>query len=645
MRLKKGFVAPLIVMFLLASCENKQLSVEQRTFNILQNWDKVGMKNHLNAGSNVGPLNWFTVESLVQYVRSTDEIVYCLAESIEHKADHTSIIHIRPEAKWHNGDDYVADDLVAYYYINQTEVTNYMMAIEALDSKTVKVTWKEQMEPNDNVKTLLFANDRSGSIKYDIFKKYVDRVKEVLFRGKMAPADYTGWAPYGRIASAQDTTDYGNNYAELKSEVNPDWFVGTGPYRIKAQSETEMILEKFPDYWAVDNLKFDFIKATNSMSDLNQIYSMLQMGTIDYQDGLAPIDTLNTIINTNPQMSHYKMFDPGAIGLVFNTEAKKPYGPNGSKVKIWTDEVREAFEYILDREEIKNSGNPYAETSYHSMMSMAPSEAKVYMSKENFDRLPVYSHDENKAAELLRKAGWEKKNDNYWYLNGNKIQLIMNYDGSHPGQSGAAIATQAALEKFGIECVLKRSSDFNSWLGLASSAAFAGDMSMCWTDLNMSFSFPKGSFTYCYTDISSKVMQLPKFEADDPDLPSKEYVGKFKLKFPHANGQGEFYVSDVLNGFYCLKDEELTARVDDLVLGLANMNYGVQIYQNVTGSFFNIGKVGGLPKQELLAQNRNMTYVPSRETDVEDFYRFGRLNFHYAYAAPFILGDLYPNAK
>jgi len=219
--------------------------------------------------------------------------------------------------------------------------------------------------------------------------------------------------------------------------------------------------------------------------------------------------------------------------------------------------------------------------------------------------------------------------------------LNLNYDGSHPGMSNVAVAVQAALTSFGIECILKKSADFNSWFGTASSTAWAHDFSIAWTDLNMSFSFPTGSFIYAYTDITSKVLHLPTFASDDPMTTVIE-TNKIDLTLNKADGSGTFRVIDVLDGMYCLSDENLTKVVDDLVLGMSQKNYGVQFYQNVTGSFINVGKVGGVPLQDRLAESHNVTYVPALADDPDNFYAVARLNFHFAYAVPFVYGDLYP---
>ncbi|MCK7485920.1 MAG: ABC transporter substrate-binding protein [Bacillus subtilis] len=115
-----------------------------------------------------------------------------LAESVVHNDDGTTLIHLRPEARWHNGDDYVAQDVVAYYYINQLEATNYTSAIEVVDDKTMKITWKPSLEPNDNVESLILAVDPVGSVKYDVFQTWVDAIMEIMEAAPAIPEGYTG---------------------------------------------------------------------------------------------------------------------------------------------------------------------------------------------------------------------------------------------------------------------------------------------------------------------------------------------------------------------------------------------------------------------------------------------------------------------
>lgn len=72
---------------------------------------------------------------------------------------------------------------------------------------------------------------------------------------------------------------------------------------------------------------------------------------------------------------------------------------------------------------------------------------------------------------------------------------------------------------------------------------------------------------------------------------------------------------------------------------MARKLYGVQFFQNVTGAFWNIGKIGGLPQQELVEQNRNYTYVPSSGQDFDDW---AKINILYSFGTAITDGTLYP---
>ena len=138
----------------------------------------------------------------------------------------------------------------------------------------------------------------------------------------------------------------------------------------------------------LDDIGFDIIKLYSS-NDLNQTYSLITNGYVSYYDGFIQQDTLESMIASNSDLINLKMYDPGAIGLNFNLENP-----------IFTLDVRKAFQYIFDREELTLASNPYATTSYYPVIGMAPSEAERYMSAEHFNNLPKYEHNTAKAEEL-----------------------------------------------------------------------------------------------------------------------------------------------------------------------------------------------------------------------------------------------------
>lgn len=596
---------------------------KNKEFRILHNWTKEGIANHYHGGTAVGPLEWFAVEGLMQYIRTADTIYYTNAESIEHNADGTSVIHIRPEAKWQNGDDFLAEDVLAFWTINHTQLTNNISNMEAVDEKTVKLTWKAGREPNEQIKNLLIAQDKVASVQYKEFKEWVDKAAQIRDNCKAAAEDYTGWAPFGKIIDEEAQAELNKNYNEFKSH-NPDWFMATGPYMLDKVTETQMILRKNENYWAADNLGFETIYATNSMADLNQVYNQLAAGEIDYQDGLAPVDTINSILDKNQNMAHYKMADPGTIGLVFNLE--KP---------IWTDEVREAFQYIFDRDEMRKAGNYYGITAWSAMTSMAPTDVEKWVGEEDRAKIKQYQYDTAKAEEMLLAAGWTK-DAGKWCVDGKPLSLTMGYDGSHPGMTGVAEAASSALNNFGIEVKLKKFQDWSTWFAEATKEDSTLDIAVNWVELNMSFSYPGGSFIYMYNDINAHILHIPRVEEGDR-------VGMADLTLNKADGSGTFEVADVYTDLYYIIDEnELKQKVADLVVGLSEKNYGIPFYQNVTGSFMDLSMLSGTPYlDKVMAEGRNITYIPAGGT--EDYDRVAEMNFYFSQAGTLIQGILQPN--
>ncbi|MDI9511406.1 MAG: Nickel-binding periplasmic protein precursor [Tenericutes bacterium ADurb.Bin239] len=635
MRRTPKIVLALAAFLMLTACRTSsipgEINPDDYVFRVNKTWDRTGIRNHYHGGSNIGPIEWLSVEPLVQYVRSTDELHYLLAEEIIHNDDHTSLIKVRQNAKWHTGEDFTAEDVIAFFHINFVSVTNYIAKpLEEVDNKTVKITWKTWMEPNANVKNLLLAETKVGSVQYSTFKSVVDRCQEILRSQERAPEGYNDWAPFGYINSKASETLYMENYNTFRA-MNPKTFVATGPFKVERVTQNQMVLVRNKDYYFADNIKFGTVLGYNT-PDINGIYNLLSTDKIDYQDGLAPEATLNSILTQNPKLTHLKMFDPGAIGLVFNLEKE-----------IWAPKVREAFQYLFNREEMKNAGNKYGITSNFPLVGMAPSEAKAWMKESDYNRIPTYTFDQNRAAQLLNEAGWTKSGGK-WMVGGVPVKLSLGYDGSHPGMSGVAEGVSSTLNTFGIELVLKRAADFGTWFDTAKTQESVYDFVVNWTDLNMSFSYPTGSFNYVLNDINGPIMHLQYFTQEDYEngiIDDERLIGKPKLTLPKADGSGEtFRISEYLPTMYSLTEEELHARLADMVLGLASQNFGLSFYQNVTGSFLNKDLIATLPLQEHIAQNRNVTYVP--EVGSDDFYAVARTNLWFSQGIVFSKGYYEP---
>lgn len=644
-------VSALLSVTMLAGCtETGTAGTGKNTddsFSMVATWTSSGLVNHYDSNTNCNAFDYFVVEGLWRYVRSTDEVFCQLAAElpthseapieeyreamgedaydyyVENGATTVPVTtgKIRENAKWQNGEDFTAKDVWAYYYTIHPTSSNYMAAVNIVDDKTVEFIWNPLKEPADPVKELLLAQDKSGTVKYDVFASYVDPIYEIVMASDVNENPNL-WGAFNRFSTGDALTEL-NITRNAFYNYSPSWYVATGPFKLDTFSATQIRLVKNEYYWNAENIGFKEIRLYSS-NDLNQTYSLITNGYVDYYDGFIQKDTLESMLASNPDLVNLKMYDPGSIGITFNLECE-----------LLTPGVRRAFQYIFDREEITLAANPYATTSYYPLLGMAESEARTYMSEEHFNALPKYSYDRDRAAELLEAEGWSRR-DGLWYdANGEQVRLTLGAPSSHDISSTAAEAAAAQLTNFGITVDLLKSSNFYS---NATAENSPYDLTLEWTDLNMSFSYPTGS----YSQFSSVYSQWVHVERYPTDYEDPQKAGNVKLVFNGLDGDTNTYeFADYINSFYSVDEEELTYLVDVFNTGLAELDLGIQFFQNVTASTLNVGKVSGVPLEEYWQEDRNVTYVPAAGTD--DFFEVARTNLVYATNYMFIFGTYQPN--
>lgn len=617
------------------------------SFSMVTSWTSSGLVNHYDSNTSCGAFDYFVVEGLYAYVRSTDEVFCQLAAQMpvhttENMADFkdvmgedayayfekngcttvpVSTVSIRENAKWQNGEAFTAKDVWAYYYMIHPTSSNYMAGVKVVDDKTVQFVWNPLKEPVNKVKELLIAQDKSGTVKYDEFASYVDTVYNIVMASPVNENPAL-WGAFNRFSDPDQVVQM-NTTRNAFYTYSPSWYIATGPFKLEMFSATEILLVKNEYYWNADNIGFEKIKLYSS-NDLNQIYQLISGGYIDYYDGFIQQDTLEGMLMANEDLINLKMYDPGSIGITFNLENE-----------LLTLEVRKAFQYIFDREAITLAANPYATTSWYALLGMAASEAETYMSEEHFNNLAKYSYNQETAAQLLTEAGWEKK-DGVWYANGKQVELNLGAPSGHDISSTAAEAAAAQLNAFGIKCNLLKSSNFYS-AALEDNSQY--DLMLEWTDLNMSFSYPTGSYNQ-FSNVYSQWIHLDRYPADYHD-PQK--AGLLRLEFNGLDGDTNTYAfADFTNSFYSVDEEELTYLVDVFNTGLSEMCLGIQFFQNVTASTINVGRVKGVPLEEYWSVDRNVTYIPAVGT--EDFFAVARTNLPFAKNYLLAYGVYQPNS-
>ncbi|MGI6782020.1 MAG: ABC transporter substrate-binding protein [Acholeplasmataceae bacterium] len=600
----------------------------EKTLRTIGTWTKTGIVNHWHSGTDAGPMIMYGIEGLVQYVRTTDTYYYLLAESIVNNDNGTTTINLRENAKWHDGTSFVADDVLAFYAIDyQNDICKYWSKLEKVDDKTLLITWKTYREPSDEAKIMLLAVDtKLGSVQYKEFKDYADRALNVInsledISPEDLKQDYTSniVQPYGKKWNSSASAQMGAILNEMRA-YEPSWYIATGPYKLQRYTETEMILEKNENYYLDNSKSFDKIYVYQTPNNVNQIYSMLANGTIDYFDGCPLAETIDDILVKNPSMVHYKMIDQNSCGLYFNLEKD-----------IWENiKVREAFQYIFDREQITKFSQPYATVSWYPMLTMTQSQAEKCMSPDAFNKLPKYSNNLDTAKKLLEEAGW-RKTDNIWYdENGKKVDLTLGVENITLFVNMAQVV-QNQLNMFGITTTIKLGENWGTWFATGRQDDSIYDFVVGVTDANSYTTHPYGFMRHFFDVLNAHMLHLP----------TSKVTSRWDVTLERADGMGTVELIDEIDKLYLIEGEELMKTTDNIVYGFAKHLFGVQFFENVTGSFFNTDTVWGLPGLEELAKDsRNIEYIPQPKDRY--FNEIADLNAYYTQGSVYGLGIIYP---
>lgn len=392
-------------------------------------------------GRNV--LQYFVYERLLTIIRvGTGTTYYQLAESIENTPDKT-IVHLRQNVEWHDGQPFTSKDIWAYYTLNNTvDILKYVQSIETPDDYTFIFNW---MKPAvfDEMRLKLIAKDLSGTVPYHIYKEYVDKAHELLKAASPAEDPKLKMA-FGLDLSGDLQKEITENWERFKNATPPSP-VGTGPYKLKSVDDNQLIIAKNEDYYGADKVYFEKLRFVRSGGDLAQEYAIIRDGDIHLTNGVPPKDILEATLGANPDLIHYKLFDLASYGVYFNIR-NSPFNEKN---------FRQAVSYIIDKKKVREVGNPYGkEFNEISAIGFPPSMMKDYLVADM--KLTDYTRNEAKAAALLNEIGWTKGYDGVWMDKyGKKADFVIAADALFDTALISAQVVAEQLTEFGLNTKVK----------------------------------------------------------------------------------------------------------------------------------------------------------------------------------------------
>lgn len=396
----------LALVLLLASCQTQQKVPNSDNPENNNSGNNYNLSQTLTYGSSSritrinplldehGELNPLLFNGLTAHGKN-GEIIPSLAKNWEYDQENeTYKFYLEEGVKWHDGAPFTAEDV--------------KFTIEAIKNPENQ----SENAPNyEEVEEIVVENDHTV-----VFK---------LSAPNAAFLDYMCISILPKHALEEENI----NFSEFFTK-NP---IGTGPYKIAAWEDGQYIDLVRNDEYFQDPPKIPRI-IVKFLPDDSSRFLQLKTGEIDLAQ-LPPInaETLENI----PDFAVYHMKTSDYRGIMFNFN--DPYWQRNR-------DLIPPICYALDREKMVNSillgrGEP----------AYGPLQRNVY----NNDQIQRYTYDLDRAKFLIESIGFQKKEDGYYYRNGEKAAFTISVPPGDEIRLSLAQAARQDLEIFGIEIAIK----------------------------------------------------------------------------------------------------------------------------------------------------------------------------------------------
>ena len=343
---------------------------------------------------------------------ANNELKGVLAESWEISDDQRTItFHLREGVKWHDGEDFTAEDVAYTYTACASE--GWMGYFTAGPSHIEGVEAYRSGEA-DSISGINIIDDYTIAITTeDVYGAFFYQIGELV---SIVPEHIWGDVP---AAEAHERTDLLHNP------------VGTGPFKFtEYEPDQYVILDKFADYWngepKIDQMVF---KPMNAEIGPSAVVS----GEADmHQTSSMNPETINMLTEAGCEIQ--ELWWTSIRYLILNNDHPL----------FQTKEARQAMAYAIDRYGIAENifyGYGRVENTCYAADQWGTPPA---------DQINPYEYNPEKAKELLVAAGCEYQGDTL-YLNGEPVTLDFIHPTGNANVEKIAVVIQQNLKDIGID--------------------------------------------------------------------------------------------------------------------------------------------------------------------------------------------------
>lgn len=322
------------------------------------------------APGGVGVARSYVFEGLFDYIPEGGTLIPRLGERFEESKDgRTLTVHLHPHVRWHDGAPFTAADVEATFqvgFLAGIEIWHYLERIEVVNDQTVVFHWK-----------LLSPTNRLLALTEPIVSAAHLNEENLKFLR-------------ARSRGQRDLKAEGVR-RELLFAERPAMPIGTGPFRMRKVNASDMVLDKFAEYYRADQVHLSGVRIARWGKN-EVIWSYLYAGQLDAISPACPFDVAQEILRRNPTLSLRKPSDMNEMGLVINCR----------QAPLDNLEFRQAIAYGLDRDSIRKLACAPGDTSQGYSLGLVPSQAKQWLGEDFAVQLTRYDFNPQRAKQLLQ---------------------------------------------------------------------------------------------------------------------------------------------------------------------------------------------------------------------------------------------------
>jgi peptide/nickel transport system substrate-binding protein len=337
-------------------------------------------------------------------------------------------IKIKPGVQWSDGTELTTKDILGTYNIlwaQQDPVWSFINEVKAIDDHSVEF-YVTSTSPRGLRLLLRFG----APVSYAVYGKWMDEL------GKLRAG--------GSKPDGEDVVKVWDDLLTFKPEKQTVY----GPFMIDAASITEQQLElvKNPTGFGADKISFE--KIVTYFGETEATVPLVLSGNIDYSThGYTPAN-ITAFQDQLPNVQIIRGPTGTGPGLWFNNSVP----PFDKK------EVRQAFAYIINREEVTTVAMGESGKAIEYMVGFPDPLVGQWLTPDTLGQLNPYPQDAAKAEELLKAAGLTKSG-NAWQFAGKAWEVELQVPGDFLDWLGAAQNVSDQLNAFGIKATVQT---FNS---------------------------------------------------------------------------------------------------------------------------------------------------------------------------------------